>query len=195
MTLRKSTSYVWFLSVCFLVLVLTFLGKANGQRIATAAQVSEDKNEFSGLSLSLVSQRRRKEPRRGRIEGDAKNRDYQEIIRDDLLIRFRLANNGERRIYFLARLNTIEPAVYQLFRNAGEQNWKSSSPARGRSGSFTGGGYQWLLLPPGTAVEFETLDLSTRGEQHSISIFISLEPSHETRTEFFSDMYKPLNVN
>jgi hypothetical protein len=180
---NASKTYFWF-SLCFTVFVFF----AASQSRVTRALVHMDENKFSGVRLTVVSQRQRPEERP--TDGRPQERDYHEVIRNDLLVRFRLTNNGDSRIYYLAGLNTIEPAAYQLFRDVEEQGWKATSPARGRPGSFTGGGYEWLMLPPGTAVEFEALDLSTRGKEHSLAIFINLQPSHENRTEFLSDIYR-----
>jgi len=177
---------------CFSLLLgifaLAFSAESPNNRRHSVTQ--NDQNKFSGVRLSVVSQRPRPEdkPNKQGVAGS----DYTELVRNDLLVRFRLANNGEQRVYYLAGLNSIEPVGYTLFRKGGEQNWKATSPARGREGSFTGGGTQWLLLPPCTAVEFETLDLSTRGEEHAISIFLNYQPSHEGRIEFVSDLYSPM---
>src|ERR1044072_9786288 len=91
------------------------------------ARFKNDDTKFPGVSLTVVSKLPR--PAAKPSQGDPQMKDYQEWKRDDLLVRVRLANTGEVRVYYLAPLNNIEPAGFQLFRAAGEQSWKSASPA------------------------------------------------------------------
>jgi hypothetical protein len=156
-----------------------------------AATQKSNKKEFSSVRLTLVSQRwmpkdppvEKSEPRDVHLIGEG----------DDLLVCFRLANEGKENIYYLASIHEPGPTGYILFRQAGE--WKAITPDRGREGSLTGDGYNWVLLAPGTAVEFEFSDLSTRKGEHAASVLVNDKADHTGRVEVISDPYQPMSRN
>jgi hypothetical protein len=185
------TQYIHYfksLTICFIVFITMLYG---GRDLLHASMHFDGDKRFPSVRLSLLSQRWRPQEKTSKAGGKAS--DVFEVGRDDLLIRFRLSNESEANFYYLAPLNTMEPTGYILFRKAGESSWSATSPARGREGSFTGGGYQWLLLPPGTAIEFEFLDLSTRSGEHAISLLVNTKPTHTDRIEYISAPYMPIN--
>ncbi len=107
-------------------------------------------NSYRGITLSVLSQRWIPKDKVPYVGDDV-------IDFSNLVVRFRLENRGNEEIYYLAddALNSIAPVGFQLFRKARGAGWEGTySPARGREGIFTGVGVHWLLLPPGSAIEF-----------------------------------------
>jgi hypothetical protein len=144
-------------------------------------------NSFRGIRLSFLSQRCLPKDKVPYVGDDF-------IDFSDMLVRFRLENRGKGDIYYLADniLSSIEPAGFQLSRKSKGAKWEATNtPARGREGIFTGEAYKWLLLPPGTAIEFEFTDLSAESGEHSASVFLNTEPEHKNRIELISNAYIP----
>lgn len=175
-----------FVSV-LLCLMYAGLWNINSQ----AAMQKSNKKEISSGRLTLVSQRWM--PEDPAVEKEPERRDVHLIGKgDDLLVRFRLANEGKENIYYLASIYEPGPTGYILFRQSGEEEWKTTTPDRGRQGSLTGGGYKWIVLAPGTAVEFEFSDLSTRKGEHAASVLMNDKADHAGRVEVISDPYQPM---
>lgn len=111
---------------------------------------------------------------------------------DDLMVRFRLTNNEAKTIYYLVEGYDSLLTGYLLFRKKGTKQWNATSPAYGRETALTGGAYKWLPLLPGKSVEVEFSDLSTREDEHAISIFVNKQPTQKNRIEVISDVYYPM---
>ena len=145
-------------------------------------------NSYRGVTLSVLSQRWIPRNEVPYIGDDV-------IDFSDMIVRFRLENRGRENIYYLAdnALSSIEPVGFQLFRQRREAEWQGTySPARGREGIFTGDGVHWLLLPPGSAIEFERRDSSIKRGEHATSVYLNTEAEHNNRVELISNPYRPL---
>jgi hypothetical protein len=158
-----------------------------------AAMQKSNKNWLSSVRLTVVYQQwipedppaeKESEPRDVILIGEG----------DDLMVRFRLANEGKENIYYIASIYEPGPTGYILFKQAGGK-WEAITPNRGREGSLTGDGYNWVLLAPANAVEFEFSDLSTRKGQHAASVLVNDRADHTGRLELISDPYQPISRN
>jgi hypothetical protein len=112
-----------------------------------------------------------------------------------MVVKLRLGNRGKQDIYYLAddAISSMVPVGFQVFRKARMAEREGIySPARGREGIFTGVGVHWLLLPPGSAVEFVRADVSDRGGEHATTVYLNAEPEHKNRVELVSNTYRPL---
>ena len=141
-----------------------------------------------GVTLSVISQRRIPKDKVPYVGDDV-------IDFSDLIVKFRLENRGNEEIYFLAddAMSSIAPVGFQLFRKSRSAEWEGTySPARGREGIFTGVGVHWLLLPPGSAVEFEREDVSDKGGEHATTVYLNDALEHKNRVELASNTYRPL---
>jgi hypothetical protein len=156
--------------------------------VAQSPKVLNNGNTFPGVSLSLLSQRclpKNKVP----YVGD----DF--IDFSDMTTRFRLSNGSSKDVYYLADAvtSTADPVGFQLFRPNKRADWDAPyTPARGREGIFTGEGVKWLVLRPGSVIEFETLDFSPRRGQHAASVFLNTRPAHDNRVELISNAFVPI---
>lgn len=151
----------------------------------------QEQEQFGDMDLAFVSQGWR--PKEQALKIDPVYSDAFELDPDDyLLVRFRLTNKCAASMYYLASLYDTYPVRYQLFRKAGEVKWKATEPGRGRERDFTGDGYRWIILPPGHSVEFEVQNLSTREDEHAVSVMVSDHPKHRGRVEIISDVFQPL---
>jgi len=173
--------------VCVFVMWLLFCECALAQAVG---QDTEGDTRFTGVRLTFISQRSRRVGRARR--GSRRTRDSFGVFRDDIRVRFRLANEGERTVYYLAPLNSREPVGYMHTRQEGATQWRVASPDRGREHLYRGYGYRWLPLRPGTVFEFEFSGLRSQRGEHAISILLNTRPNHRDRVEFFSDAYRPL---
>ena len=145
-------------------------------------------NSYRGISLCVVSQRWIPQGKVPYVGDDV-------IDFSDMIVRFRLENRGKEDIYYLAdnAMSSIEPVGFQVFQKAKGAEWEGTySPARGREGIFTGVGVHWLLLPPGSAVEFEREDVSDKEGEHATTVYLNTEPKHKNRVELVSNTYRPL---
>jgi hypothetical protein len=140
------------------------------------------------VTLTVVSQRPLGEDSTWMKNQDS---DVFVAVRDDLVVRLRLTNNGKETVYYLASIYEPTPTGYVLYKQVGDIEWKATSPARGREGSLTGGGYEWRPLPPHTSTEFEFTDLSKRTGEHAASVLVNTRPDHIARIEVISDSYRP----
>lgn len=156
--------------------------------VAQSPKVRENGNTFRGVTLSFRSQRclpKKEVP----YVGD----DF--IDFSDMTTRFRLSNGSSKDVYYLASAvtSTADPVGFQLFRPNRRSGWEApDTPARGREGTFTGEPVKWLVLPPGSIIEFETLDFSTRRGQHAASVFLNTRPAHDNRVEVISNAFVPI---
>jgi hypothetical protein len=160
---------------------------------AQATMQENKKKELPGVRLIYVSQRWM--PEDIAAEKEPVSRDVQLLgTGDDLRASFRLVNESKEAIYYLASVYDDEPGPtgYILFRQAGEMEWKATTPNRGRKGSLTGGGYKWVRLSPGTAVEFEFSDLNACEGEHAASVLVNNQPDHTGRIEIISNPYSPM---
>jgi hypothetical protein len=172
------------------MLISTICISASVGRPHSSTRIKEQER-FKNMDLALVSQRWR--PKEQALKYDPIYSDNFELDPDDyLLVSFRLTNKGAASMYYLASIYDTNPVRYQLFRKAGEVEWKATNTARGREGDFTGGGYRWLILPPGHSVEFEVPDLSTLEDEHAVSVLVNEQPKHRGRVEIISDTYRPM---
>jgi hypothetical protein len=157
--------------------------------MAQSPKVANNGNTLPGVTLSLLSQRclpKNKVP----YVGD----DF--IDFSDMTTRFRLSNRSSKDVYYLADAVTssADPVGFQLFRPNKRSDWDApNTPARGRPDVFTGEGVNWLLLRPGSVVEFETLDFSPRRGQHATSVFLNTKPAHDNRVELISNAFVPIH--
>jgi len=145
-------------------------------------------NRYRGVALSVLSQRRIPKDKVPYVGDDV-------IDFSDMVVKFRLENQGKEDIYYLADdvMSSIEPVGFQIFRKSRVAEWEGTySPARGREGVFTGSGARWLLLPPGSAVEFERKDVSEKGGEHATTVYLNTEPEHKNRVELISNTYRSL---
>jgi hypothetical protein len=112
---------------------------------------------------------------------------------DDLLVRFELSNRSDKNVYYLKSIYDKQPTGYVLYREARDDDWKATSPDRGRKGN-KGGSYEWQLLPPHTSVEFEFSDLSTRSGEHAVSVLANSKPDYSGFVEVISESYRPMSL-
>jgi hypothetical protein len=181
---RPVNSDVMLLRISYLLLVIAVVLSTV---VAQSPKVLNNGNTFPGVSLSLLSQRclpKKKVP----YVGD----DF--IDFSDMTTWFRLSNGSSKGVYYLADAvtSTADPVGFQLFRPSKRGDWDSPyTPARGRPDVFTGEGVKWLLLRPGSVVEFETLDFSRRRGQHAMSVFLNTKPTHDNRVELVSNAFVP----
>lgn len=177
----------------FISLLLCMMYTSAWSGGAQAAMQENKKKELSGVRLICVSQRWLTEDIPAKKEPVP--RDVQLLgTSDDLRVSFRLVNESKETIYYLASVYDDEPGPtgYILFRQAGEMEWKAATPNRGRKGSLTGGGYKWVRLSPGTAVEFEFSDPNACEGEHAASVMVNNQPDHEDRIEIISNPYMPM---
>jgi hypothetical protein len=159
--------------------------------VAQSPKPRDGENKFHGVVLTFVSQRcvaRNKVP----YVGD----DF--IDFSDLTTRFRLANTGTEEIFYLADDITTakEPVGFQLFRPTKNADWEAIySPARGREGIFTGDAFKWMLLRPGSAIEFDPEDVSDKVGDHATSVFLNTKPVHTNRVELVSNAFSPVRCH
>ena len=145
-------------------------------------------NSYRGVSLTVVSQRWIPKDKVPYIGVDV-------IDFSDVIVKFRLENRGNQDVYYLAddAISSVVPVGFQVSRGARQTEWEGTySPARGREGIFTGVGVHWLLLPPGSAVEFEREDVSNKRGEHATTVYLNIEPEHKNRVELVSNTYRPL---
>lgn len=157
-----------------------------------AARQEDERRSLPGVTLTLVSQKPIHEgPPYAREQGG----DVFEVVKDDLRVRFRLTNGRKEKIYYLASIYDPKPTGYVLYKKEGDTEWKATTPARGREGSLTGGGYEWRPLAPYTSVEFEFTDLSEREGEHAVSVLVNTRPVHDRRAEIISESYYPAHLD
>src|SRR5262245_41461179 len=145
-------------------------------------------NSYHGVALSVLSQRRIPKDKAPYVGDDV-------IDFSDMVVKFRLENRGKEDIYDLAdnAMGSIEPVGFQMFRKSRVAGWEGTySPARGSEGIFTGVGVHWLLLPSGSAVEFEREDVSDKDGEHATTVYLNTEPEHKNRVQRISNTYRPL---
>jgi hypothetical protein len=174
------------LHISALVFVIAFVCCA--PIVAQSPKAPDNENTFHGVTLSFVSQRC--------LPSDKVPHVGQDFIDfSDLVTRFRLANTGSQEVFYLVDhvLSGIEPVGFQLFRPNKDSDWMSIySPARGRRDIFTGDAFKWLRLKPGSAIEFESSDVSGKEGEHATSVFLNLKPVHKNRSEIVSNTFAPV---
>jgi len=115
----------------------------------------------------------------------------------NMAVRLRLSNESNRRVYYLAFSDdNIFPLGYHFSRKVGGKDWEMiTPPTRGRAGlpgtEFKGGAYRYLILDPGTSVEFEAGDLTAPDVERAFSVILKTDQSADP-VEVFSDVYRPL---
>src|ERR1700682_3715462 len=174
---------------CVMVFI-TFVSVGIGSS-QTAKKQKEQKKATDDVSLTLVSQRQlTAEPP---CDNSRKGCDVFLVAGsgDDLLVRFRLTNHSKENVYYLRSIYDKEPYGYVLYKQAGDDDWKATSPDRGRKGS-KGGGYEWQLLVPGSSVESEFSDLSTRPGDHAVSVLVNTQSNYLGFVEIISSSYRPM---
>lgn len=174
---------------------ITFLAFACmfGAGIRSSAQRPTRPKPSKSAALELVSQRPVTEKDLPCIPKDS-DIHFVPGKGDDLLVRFRLINYGDKGLYYLASVHDHAPTGYLLYRNDGAARWESTMPDRGHEGSRTGGGYEWRLLKTGDSVEVEFSDLSTRPGDHGASVLVNYKPVHRDRVEIISESYRPQKI-
>jgi len=176
----------------FVMLIISFVGVGIG-RAQTVKDQKEQRKVTDDVSLALVSQRKlMPEPP---CDNTRKGCDVFVVAGkgDDLLVRFLLTNRSGEGVYYLRSIYDKTPYGYVLYKQTGDDDWKATSPDRGRKGS-KGGGYEWQLLAPGSSVEFEFSDLSTRPGEHAVSVLINTQPDYPDLVEIVSGSYRPMAV-
>lgn len=109
-----------------------------------------------------------------------------DIIGPDLIVRFRLSNVGRGTLYYWAINGEILPNT-NLIRGTEKKyewykfpQWELLQTSPGMS--TTRGPSNWLALDRGSAVEWETFDLSEyHGNRHASTVFIKEGPNGEVR--------------
>jgi hypothetical protein len=111
---------------------------------------------------------------------------------DDIHIRFKLINKCEHAIYYLAYVlleDDRTPAGFMIYRNK-DGDWEARSPAWRRERGLTSPySYHWVQLRPAEFKEFEYSDQSLIKGERSLSIFVSIEPSHDKRSELLAEPF------
>lgn len=106
---------------------------------------------------------------------------------DMVRIRYRLANDTNRSLFYLADSGTILPSLYSVHRAAERDDWQA--PFRGREGFLTGSFYNWLELPPRTTIEFERVEWFNEGQIEGRAMFVNGKPQQKDRRETISTTF------
>lgn len=166
-----------------LILLLTF-----GYYVfAQSVNQPDTENGYRGVTLSLVSQQCISKDRVFAIGDD----DFSNV--SDMFVIIRLENQGKENIYYLSEdvRKSILPAGRQLYRDVNNVEWQTVYGDSNHEESFTLDDYEWLLLPPKSAIEFKVLDSSDRKGEHAIAVFLNTAPENKNRTELISNTYIP----
>ena len=157
---------------------------------AQTEKKNDNGNNFNGVTISYLSQRCLPPDKVPYISPSG---DF--IDSSDMIVRFRIENNGKQDIYYLAAsvFNSISPVGYRLSRKSKAEEWGGIySLGRGRERDYTGSSYHWVSLPPTMAVEFESTDLSSEEGEHATSVFFNTEAQHKNRVEVISNTFVPV---
>jgi hypothetical protein len=109
---------------------------------------------------------------------DAEKASFQDVAGLNIAVRYRLSNETDHWISYLAESSSISPAGYRLYRKIGTSEWNSTNPSRAKSGA-PGSDlkadtllHRWIEFPRHAAIELELFDSASGEEEHAYSVII-----------------------
>jgi hypothetical protein len=190
---RRRETLSFFQDLTHAALVICVLIFSNLAENTVGCPIRNEKR-LPRVRLIPVSLKKRP-PEKRSPSTNAEPRDYFEVPRDDLVVRFRLVNATRKPLYYLTSVSSNEPVGCKLFRKKKSHSWQSQSPSCARGDQFIGDAYQWMLIPRGGTLDFEVLDLSIATEQHAVTVLVNDQPNHDGSVEIISSPYRPQITN
>lgn len=179
---RKNLFYLWSSGWNFDYVLGPFVGDPR-TRLRNAVKPSKGKRHFSGVSLTIVSQRwANPDERQVRVprdehynctHGHPNGRSLEQMALNRFITRMRLANDSRLRLYYLSQSDeSDQPADYGSTKYPGLDWEPHLSPLRYREWGPTA---SWQPLPPGGAVEFEVTNRGWPGAEHAFVVLLNDE--------------------
>lgn len=180
---RKNLFYLWGSGWNFDYVLGPFVGDPR-TRLRNAVKPSKGKRHFSGVSLTIVSQRwvypderQARVPRDEHydcVHGHPSGRSIEQVKLNSFITRLRLTNNSRLSLYYLTQsVGSDKPADYGSTKYPGWRDWEPPlSPLRYREWGPTA---SWQPLPPGGAVEFEVTNRGWPGAEHAFAVMLNDE--------------------
>jgi len=173
---------MWVFVLACPVLLLLSLGSRTPQ--ATAKNDHGDEPRYKVLSQRWMT--------------EAEKRNFNDVVGLRIAVRMRFENGGNRAIYYSASQYNVLPHGCQYTRNIGTAAWDSRAQWCREQGTrereASSDKFRWLLLPSGSAIEFDLYDYSDSNEEHAFSTFVK-ETLEDKPMEIVSTAYRPLSAN